>query len=349
MCNAPASRRLTKPTHAYLESTWLERTVGFAAASVFTLTYVLAPAYLALTAGVLLSRCTHGTKALWLSPALLSYAVPASLLPSLGTFVLQSWPFRQMCKYFAFESYLEIKDDQVAKLSAAGKRFILCFHPHGIFPFCACCALTSALGAPDDAGALTDCAPDLDTIIRTWPTAVATVLLHMPILKDVVGLFGVIGASAPVLNKWLRKKSCGLYVGGMLEMFHCSAKTEGVVLKSRKGFVKLALRTGADLIPTFQFGNTEVLSAVTAGPLAWASRKVGVSLTVFWGRWGLPLPRRKKMVYVRGFPLGLPHIPEPTDEDVDKWHAVYCDELKALYDHYKQFNPDYAHKPLVLH
>jgi len=96
------------------------------------------------------------------------------------------------------------------------------------------------------------------------------------------------------------------------------------------------------------FGNTTVLSALTAGPLATLSRKLGVSMTLFWGRWGLPLPRPVKLVFVRGRPLGLPHIPEPTDADVDKWHAVYVEKLTELFDRYKVFNPDYAQKTLVI-
>ncbi|KAH8065064.1 2-acylglycerol O-acyltransferase [Aureococcus anophagefferens] len=117
------------------------------------------------------------------------------------------------------------------------------------------------------------------------------------------------------------------------------------LLKKRKGFVKIALRTGADLIPIYSFGNTTVLEAFKSGPLASLSRKVGVSVTVFWGRWFLPIPKRVKLVYARGRPLGLPHIEHPTDADVDKYHALYCAKLVELFDNAK-FNPDYAEKTL---
>ena len=113
-----------------------------------------------------------------------------------------------------------------------------------------------------------------------------------------------------------RKGSCVIYVGGMVELFHSTPKRETVFLKKRKGFVKIALRTGADLIPIYSFGNTTVLEAFKSGPLASLSRKVGVSVTVFWGRWFLPIPKRVKLVYARGRPLGLPHIEHPTDADV---------------------------------
>lgn len=44
----------------------------------------------------------------------------------------------------------------------------------------------------------------------------------------------------------------------------------------------------------------------------------------------------------------MPHILEPTDEDVDKWHAEYCTKLKELFDRYKGRNPDFKHKELLI-
>ena len=35
-------------------------------------------------------------------------------------------------------------------------------------------------------------------------------------------------------------------------------------------------------------------------------------------------------------------------EDVEKWHAVYCQKLTELFDNYKGRNPDYKHKKLII-
>ena len=53
-----------------------------------------------------------------------------------------------------------------------------------------------------------------------------------------------------------------------------------------------------------------------------------------------------KLLYVRGKPLGIPHIPEPTPEDIDKWHTKYCSEVTRLFDTYKKHVPLYANKSL---
>lgn len=60
------------------------------------------------------------------------------------------------------------------------------------------------------------------------------------------------------------------------------------------------------------FGNTSVLSVLNNETLANFSRKYQVSLTLFWGWGGLPIPRPDKLLYVRGKPLGMPVITEPT-------------------------------------
>ena len=37
-----------------------------------------------------------------------------------------------------------------------------------------------------------------------------------------------------------------------------------------------------------------------------------------------------------------------SEEDIEKWHAVYCERLKELFDAYKGRNADYKHKELVI-
>ena len=155
----------------------------------------------------------------------------------LGTAVLTTWPMRAMLQYFNYEEFHEITEEELAERSKKGERFIFCFHPHGIFPFCAACSLVSSLGAEDNQGRVSSY-PDKSRLIENHPTAVASVLLRVPVLKDIIGMFGVIDASSATLRKWLQKRSCALYVGGMLELFHASADDEAVVLKKRKGFVK---------------------------------------------------------------------------------------------------------------
>jgi len=329
---------LDKPSRAFTISSAQERLVGFLAASVFSLVYVLAPLHVLAAIACLLRWPTWwGTWAM-IAPLIVSMLLPSSLVENLGPLVLSSWPMRQVPKYFSYEEYHEITDSEIRK---SGKNYIFGTHPHGVFSFAGVCAAVATSTAPDGFGA---------DLFKEVPTAAASVIKVFPVLKDVLGIFGVIDASSNTLSKRLSgaKGSCLIYIGGMVELFYSSPKREAVFLKGRKGFIKLALRTGADVIPIYMFGNTTVLCALTWGPLASLSRTLGVSITVFWGRFGLPLPKQVPITYARGRPLGMPHIANPSPEDVDKWHAIYCEKLVELFDRYKGTNPDYKHKDLSI-
>lgn len=333
---SPTKDTLQAPTRSFSDGTRFERAVGFAAASVFSLTYVAAPLYCLACAISLFSAgpMSTVTLALWL-PLIISMLLP-ELSKTVGPYVLKSWPMRQIPKYFEYEEYCEFTDSEIL---GSGKNYVVGAHPHGVFSFCGVCCAVATINATDGLGT---------KLCTRMPTAAASVISIFPVLKDVLGIFGVIKADRKSLANQLTKGSFVLYVGGMIELFRSSSKREAVFLKQRKGFIKLALREGADIMPMYLFGNTTVLNALTAGALASLSRKLGVSVTLFWGRFGLPLPKRVRLTYARGRPLGLPHIPEPSDEEVELWHSRYIEQLVELFDKYKGTNPDYAHKELCI-
>jgi len=244
-----------------------------------------------------------------------------------------------MLDYFKYEEICEVSDEQLVEWSVKKEqKYFVASQPHGVISFCGICAKIAA-------------SPETQSI----PTAVASALLKTPILKNVMGVFKLMDASAQSIKRHLNKSPPGpersivIYVGGIAELFKSSRKEERLYLKSRKGFIKVALREpNVDIIPAYLFGNTSVLTVVKTGVLARLSRKLQVSLTYFWGQWGLPLPRDDKCFYVRGKPMGLPHIQNPTDADVDKWHAKYCQEVTRLFDTYKERIPAYKQKTLFI-
>lgn len=139
----------------------------------------------------------------------------------------------------------------------------------------------------------------LTVVLGTMPTAVADAVLLTPIVKHVLGIFGIISASKSSMKRALKKsgpEGCVvLYVGGMAELFLSCENNEKLYLLKRKGFIKLALQEGVDVVPIYLFGNTTVLSVLKKGALAMISRKLQVSLTYIWGKWGLPIPRDCKV------------------------------------------------------
>ena len=51
--------------------------------------------------------------------------------------------------------------------------------------------------------------------------------------------------------------------GGIAEMFVCSYgdTQETLLIKQRKGFVKIALETGAQIVPCYCFGNSQTFTS----------------------------------------------------------------------------------------
>lgn len=265
--------------------------------------------------------------AFWVaSPVLLSALLPPVFAPYVVGLL------RPMVDYFEYEHILESSPVDTRQRIIDGKEnYLIVAQPHGVLSFTGICS-----------GAVY---PEFLVPIKT---AVASAVLYTPIIKHVMGIFGLCDASKGSLKKQLKKTSVVLYVGGIAELFLSCPTEERVFLKKRKGFIKLALVEGVDIIPIYLFGNTSILTVVKTGLLAQLSRKLQVSLTYFWGKFGLPIPRDDKLLYVGGQPLGMPHLPNPTQEDIDNWHAKYCDEVRRLFDTYKERVPQYKHKKLII-
>eukprot|EP00611_Tribonema_gayanum_P019151 TRINITY_DN325_c0_g3_i7.p1 TRINITY_DN325_c0_g3~~TRINITY_DN325_c0_g3_i7.p1 ORF type:complete len:249 (-),score=14.02 TRINITY_DN325_c0_g3_i7:234-980(-) len=110
-----------------------------------------------------------------------------------------------------------------------------------------------------------------------------------------------------------------------------------VYLKARKGFIKYALEFGYTIVPVYCFGECDTYHNLQG---LWRLRLWLNSLKMpgvcFWGTWWCPLlPIPSNINTVFGKPFRVPQIDHPTPEDINKWHALYVQELKALYDRHK--------------
>ncbi|GMS93892.1 hypothetical protein PENTCL1PPCAC_16067 [Pristionchus entomophagus] len=138
-----------------------------------------------------------------------------------------------------------------------------------------------------------------------------------------------------------------LAVGGAEEALDAHHDSYTLTLNRRKGFIKLALETGANLVPCYAFGENDLyyLVANHQGSLVrrWQNfmKKVtGVSPLLFYGR-GLfsdnlgPLPFRKELNTVLGAPIPVDKTEHPSQEQIDNLHALYINKLIELFDEHK--------------
>ena len=263
--------------------------------------------------------------------------VPLILLPQ--PFVrssLQSWMAIQVIKYFSFrfvslEPPLPRDKNITDRASPFCRPQILVAPPHGVFPYGNLLAMI------------------------TWPTytghhfqgLAANSALRMPVFKQILCRIGVIDASRSSARRALENypHTIGISTGGVAEVFETTSADECILLKERVGLIKLAIRTGADLVPCYMFGNTKLLHCWAGDGLPGGrtilekiSRKLGFALIVFYGRFGLPIPFRSPVLAVKGKGIPTFHIKceEPTDEQIKTIQIQLIDDMQKLFDDHKQ-------------
>jgi len=140
----------------------------------------------------------------------------------------------------------------------------------------------------------------------------------------------------------------GIVPGGAAEALDSAEGNFKITLKNRKGFVRLALKYGAHLVPMYHFGETSTYRQLP-NPEGSRIRKLqnsmkgitGVTFPFFYGcgflnRYFGFMPFRTPIYSVVGKPIPVPKVEDPSSAQVDDIHATYCHALSKLFDEHKQ-------------
>ncbi|XP_074063541.1 diacylglycerol O-acyltransferase 2-like protein 6 isoform X3 [Macrotis lagotis] len=242
-----------------------------------------------------------------------------------------------------FRDYFPIKLVKTCELSPS-HNYIFATHPHGILSYGIFCNFgTESTGFSHIFPGITPTLATLEGIF--W----------IPIVREYVMSKGICPVSKAALKYLLTKMGSGnaviVVVGGASEAFMCLPGSTSIILKNRKGFVKLAFQTGAQLVPCYSFGENEVHKQKVFADGTWlrffqywyqtiAKSILGLSLCTFYGRgltrdsWGF-LPFNLPITTVVGEPIPVPKIEKPSREMVDKYHSLYIKALQKLFDEHK--------------
>jgi len=151
-----------------------------------------------------------------------------------------------------------------------------------------------------------------------------------------------------------RNKSVAFIPGGVQEVTLIDInKPDEIVLylNKRKGFIKLAIETGTPIVPTFCFGLAGTYDYwVPKGKfIDMLSRTIGFVPILFFGRYGIPLgiPKPRKIHLVYGKEIVVPQEDIPSNESIEKYHKLFIDELKSLFERHKEAN-GYGKKTLKI-
>jgi len=236
------------------------------------------------------------------------------------------------CQYFSCKFIWE------ETLEPEKTAYILVAPPHGVFPF----------------GNLLTLAFWDSYANFHFSGAGASILFYVPIMRHVLTWLGCIKASPSELKRHLSAgKSIGLSSGGIAELFESNLDHETIIIRNRKGFVKLAMLTNAKIVPCYLFGNTQALHCLSDSNriMSALSRKLQTSLTFFWGRYGLPIAYRTPILGVMGKPISVPFVQHESSismDEVNKIHAQFVTTLEELFDKHKAAY-GWAHKKLIIH
>ncbi|XP_027272019.1 2-acylglycerol O-acyltransferase 3 [Cricetulus griseus] len=237
--------------------------------------------------------------------------------------------------------YFPIKLLKTAELPA-DRNYVLGAHPHGIMATGIFCNFST------DCNAFFQLFPGL----KPWVATLAGVF-YLPIYREYLMFNGLCPVSRQSLDFILSQAQLGqavtILIGGAQESLYAAPGEHRLALRTRKGFVRLALRHGASLVPVYSFGENDIYRTKSFDQNSWQyrcqvafKRLMGFSPCIFWGRslfsaesWGL-VPFAQPITTVVGRPIHVPQSLTPTEDHVDHYHQLYMKALEQLFEDHKE-------------
>ena len=187
---------------------------------------------------------------------------------------------------------------------------------------------------------MTDCCGALSKVHKgPRRDLAASILFYIPVIRELSLLLGNVDASGATAQYNLKKqRSLLIFVGGEKEQLMTTEGEQRVYLKSRKGFVKLALQYGCDLVPSYAFGENELyhISNFALDFRQWLQRCFSVGLCVAtgkprWWNWFAPLKRPLHVKFGKPIKVEKKDKSDITQDDIEKLHAEFVSALEGLF------------------
>ncbi|KAM7532543.1 hypothetical protein Aperf_G00000132027 [Anoplocephala perfoliata] len=221
-------------------------------------------------------------------------------------------------------------------LLPSSHNYLLGYHPHGF------CAIGALLAYGSESLKFSKIFPGIKPYLATL-----NLVFRFPFFREYALSFGGVSANRESLEYLLDKDTTGtsgnlvaVALGGVREMIETRPGQYTLVLSRRRGFFQLALRTGAYLVPSINFGETNTFDQV-ANPEGsiirkvqdWFMRKSTMSYPAYYAPFCIPY--RQPITVVVGRPITCQRSPNPTDEDVNKVKEEYKNHLVQLFNKYR--------------
>lgn len=270
--------------------------------------------------------------------ALLAYGVYIffSKAPARGGYEWsRRWGFRDFLRNapinFWFARYVDGSIVKTAELE--DRPYIFAHHPHGII------GVGTFVGIGTEAFGFSEKFPHQKEITLLGQGA----LFNLPLSRDIFLMFGTGSCDKQTIRYLIdKKRSLSLNIGGAREaLIHPTKEEVPLILKSRKGFVKLAIENKVPIVPVYCFGEHDLygqlfLPRIISTIQSKLQRILGFSMPLFYGVGMVPLPN-KSLKLVFGAPISTDDFQgELTQEVIDKKHAEYLVALEELFENHKE-------------
>ncbi|CAH2246820.1 2-acylglycerol O-acyltransferase 1 [Pelobates cultripes] len=174
---------------------------------------------------------------------------------------------------------------------------------------------------------------------------------------------GLVSASKKSVNYVLSKENGGsaavVVIGGAEESLDAHPGNLTLHILKRKGFIKIAMKRGAHLVPIFSFGENELYQQVSNPKGSWLreiqermQKIMGFAMPLFHARgvfqynFGV-VPYRMPIHTVVGRPIPVTQVSNPTEEDIEALHKRYLSALQELFEENKEKYGIPEHKSLI--
>ncbi|TVY19343.1 Diacylglycerol O-acyltransferase 2A [Lachnellula arida] len=279
-------------------------------------------------------------------PLLIPYMIycMTSTASTSGTLSYRSEFLRSLPVWSLFASYFPARLHRTQELPPT-RKYIFGYHPHGILSLGAFGAFaTEALGFSQLFPGIKNTLLTLDSNFR------------IPLYRDYALAMGIASVSKESCENLLSKggpnkegmgRGITIVIGGARESLDAQPYSLRLVLKRRKGFVKMAIRTGADLVPVLSFGENDLYDQFNSDShpkihrfQLLVKKLLGFTVPLFHARGvfnydvGL-MPYRRPLNIVVGKPIRVAQSSKPEQEEIDRVHEEYVQELERLWDLWK--------------
>ncbi|EDU41812.1 diacylglycerol O-acyltransferase 2A [Pyrenophora tritici-repentis] len=281
---------------------------------------------------------------LW--PILLPYTIYVlfSNAGTSGELSFRSDRMRRLPVWSLFASYFPARLHRSQELEPT-RKYIFGYHPHGIISHGAFAAFaTEALGFAQLFPGITNALLTLDSNFR------------YPIYREYALRLGMASVSRESCENILSKggpnnegmgRAITIVVGGAAESLDARPGSIKLVLRRRKGFVKMAIRTGADLVPVLSFGENDIYDQLDTESHPYihkfqmlVKKFMGFTIPIFHAR-GIfnydvgMMPYRRPINIVVGRPIRIVQDKHPDNEYINEVHQQYVDELMRIWNEHK--------------